>query len=160
AYTWQRITSWILLIGIIAHVVHMRFMEYPASARQGSQHYYMVRVQADEGLYTLAKRLGVKLYDPQEIERLSVPQPKTEEGVLKQGPKDLLKVKKKKENQDWIKALEKRPLRKGEVITVSPDFGTAELLMVRETFKMPLMLALYTILVLSACFHGFNGLWT
>ena len=32
--------------------------------------------------------------------------------------------------------------------------------MVRETFKMPLMIAIYTILVLSACFHGYNGLWT
>src|SRR5258708_7890118 len=29
AYTWQRITSWILLIGIIAHVVDMRFIHYP-----------------------------------------------------------------------------------------------------------------------------------
>ena len=27
AYTWQRITSWVLLIGIVAHVIHMRFLE-------------------------------------------------------------------------------------------------------------------------------------
>ena len=30
--------------------------------------------------------------------------------------------------------------------------------MVRNTFKSPLMMAFYTLLVLSACFHGFNGL--
>jgi len=34
------------------------------------------------------------------------------------------------------------------------------LLVVRETFKWPLMMVLYTIFVLSACFHAFNGLWT
>ena len=45
-------------------------------------------------------------------------------------------------------------------MTVANSFGLAELLIVRETFKMPIMLALYTIFVLSACFHAFNGLWT
>ena len=43
---------------------------------------------------------------------------------------------------------------------MAPSFGIAELLMVRDTFKSPLMILLYTGLVLAACFHGFNGLWT
>ena len=30
AYTWQRITSWVLLVAIVAHVIHMRFYEYPS----------------------------------------------------------------------------------------------------------------------------------
>ena len=30
----------------------------------------------------------------------------------------------------------------------------------RDTFKNPLMILLYTGLVLAACFHAFNGLWT
>ncbi len=46
------------------------------------------------------------------------------------------------------------------VIAATSNFGASELLMVRETFKSPAMLFLYTVLVLSACFHGFNGLWT
>ncbi len=29
AYTWQRYTSWILLFGVIFHVIHMRFYRYP-----------------------------------------------------------------------------------------------------------------------------------
>jgi succinate dehydrogenase / fumarate reductase cytochrome b subunit len=32
--------------------------------------------------------------------------------------------------------------------------------MVRETFKSPVMMVFYTIFVLAACFHAFNGLWT
>ena len=45
AYTWQRITSWILLVGVIAHVIHMRFLEYPASAPLGETKNYMVQLQ-------------------------------------------------------------------------------------------------------------------
>jgi succinate dehydrogenase / fumarate reductase cytochrome b subunit len=47
-----------------------------------------------------------------------------------------------------------------QVTALSPNFGTAVLLMVRETFKSPLMIFLYTVFVLAATFHAFNGLWT
>lgn len=114
AYSWQRITSWILLFGIAAHVIHMRFWEHPTSAKKGDQEYFTVRLDKDQGLETLSKRLDVKLYTD-------------------------------KENQ---------------VIAEAKDFGTAELLMVREVFKSPLMMLLYTLLVITACYHGFNGLWT
>jgi succinate dehydrogenase / fumarate reductase cytochrome b subunit len=46
------------------------------------------------------------------------------------------------------------------VIGASKDFGTATLLNVRDAFKSPVKIALYTIFVLAASFHGFNGLWT
>jgi succinate dehydrogenase / fumarate reductase cytochrome b subunit len=46
------------------------------------------------------------------------------------------------------------------VIAVTDNFGTASLLVVRDTFKSPLYVGLYTIFVLAACFHAFNGLWT
>lgn len=110
AYTWQRVTSWILLFGIAAHVVHMRFVEYPDTNDKGQ---YLVRITPDDSMQILANRLNVTY-----------------------------------EKKD------------GYTIAVAPNFGTAELLVVRETFKMPLMIALYTILVLTACFHAFNGLWT
>jgi len=119
AYTWQRITSWLLVIGVVAHIVHMRFVEYPTpSPSHGKQHAYAVRVTLDDGIYPLAERLGVRL-DTSQI-----------------GTKP------------------------GEAIAVADSFGAAELLMVRDTFKMPLMLVLYTLFVLTACFHAFNGLWT
>lgn len=128
-YTWQRITSWLLLFLIAFHVIQMRFMEAPIFLQEGQKQYYFTRLEQDPGLATLAERLNVKLFN--------------------QIPKD-----------EWNATFNKLPLQSGQVVAVANDFGTAELLMVRETFKKPAMLFLYTVLVLSACFHAFNGLWT
>jgi succinate dehydrogenase / fumarate reductase, cytochrome b subunit len=172
AYTWQRITSWILLVGVIAHVIQMRFMEYPESAQLGLSRDYMVRLGLDDGLYTLAERLDLRLYNNELIELQrnkfaseknisSEFAKKNDEVYLKnEHSLDLIYAQKKQQEERWLAALKKRPLHSGEVIAVTKDFGTAELLMVRETFKMPLMIALYTIFVLAASFHAFNGLWT
>jgi succinate dehydrogenase / fumarate reductase cytochrome b subunit len=135
AYTWQRITSWILVIGIIGHVTKFRFLEYPWSIDQGESSFYFVRIHMDKGLYSVADRLGVKIYDSAAI-------------AGQMG------------TTDFVKMLEKKPIAGDEVIAVSKDFGTATLLTVRDTFKSPLYVALYTVFVLAACFHGFNGLWT
>ncbi|MCB1119021.1 MAG: hypothetical protein KDK65_03590, partial [Chlamydiia bacterium] len=43
---------------------------------------------------------------------------------------------------------------------IANDFGTATLFLVRDVFKNPWMMGVYTIFVLAACFHAFNGLWT
>lgn len=153
AYTWQRITSWLLVVGVIAHVVHMRFIEYPSSAATGTGHAYMVRISHDAGLDTLAARLGVTLYTAEEIDKLKL----DTSGAPTQSP---VAVQETEERQAWIQALQHKPLRPGEVIATADNFGTAELLMVRDTFKIPLMIVLYTLLVLAACFHAFNGLWT
>jgi succinate dehydrogenase / fumarate reductase, cytochrome b subunit len=184
-YTWQRITAWLLVFGILAHIIHMRFIEYPVSARQDGHHSYMVRVTLDDGLYTLAERLDVKLYDEKQIRLLKkdagalLEEPHTVSdkisgfftslaGIFKKSkaqPADdaahaLLDEQHKLQRKEWLEALEKRPLRNGEVIAVADSFGAAELLMLRDTFKMPVMLVLYTLLVLTTCFHAFNGLWT
>ncbi len=171
AYTWQRITSWILLFALVGHVVQMRFLEYPASASVEGQKHYMVRIGMDEGLYTLSNRLNVRLYDQRMIE---IQRNKTSNGEKvsvagwlsffnfnePESGKELLQKQKTKELQNFIEALEAKPLKEGEVIAVANEFGTAVLLTVRQTFKSPLMLVLYTVFVLSACFHAFNGLWT
>lgn len=139
AYTWQRITSWLLLFGVIAHVIHMRWIQYPDSERIGTEHLYMIRLDNDSGLEPLSKRLGFDVYDssqlPQLQERLG-------------------------EKNAFSKAMLAKPLKDGQVVAVAPSFGLAELLMVRDTFKMPIMIALYSIFVLAACFHAFNGVWT
>ena len=113
AFSWQRLTSWILLFGMIAHVVQMRFVEMPKKVGSGENVSYVVKIDPDEAIESLAKRIGVVL-EP--------------EGA-----------------RVWQSA--KTP-------------GKAMLLMVRETFKSPLMAVLYTIFVLAAAFHAFNGLWT
>jgi succinate dehydrogenase / fumarate reductase cytochrome b subunit len=162
AYTWQRITSWILLVGITAHVIQMRFLEEPSYAQIDTDKYYMVRVGNDPGLYPLAARLGFDLYDAtqvqQEKERFATIK---DPGITtSDSPQDLVLQQEYHQEGDWIAALEQRPLNDDQVIAVSKSFGLAELLMVRETFKQPLMLILYTLLVISTCFHAFNGLWT
>lgn len=109
AYTWQRITSWLLLAGIAGHIMHMYIMERPVERSDG----YAVFLTSDSGLKTVASRLHVELEN-------------TSSGLY----------------------------------GVAKDFGTAELLMVREAFKNPVIMGLYTLFVLAACFHAFNGLWT
>jgi succinate dehydrogenase / fumarate reductase, cytochrome b subunit len=144
AYTWQRITSWILLFAIVAHVVQMRFLENPASAKVGTQTSFVVRLEADSGLATLSNRLGFELLDSPQVEEIK------QKANLADGSS----------TDSFVVALEKKPLHVGQVFAVTHDFGTAELLMVRETFKEPVMIALYTLFVFAACFHGLNGLWT
>ena len=57
-------------------------------------------------------------------------------------------------------ALTKKEVNSYEVIAATESFGTATLLSVRDTFKSPLYVILYTLFVLAASFHAFNGLWT
>lgn len=165
AYTWQRITSWVLLFGIIAHVIHMRFIEYPSSASLGDTKYYMVRLNRDPGLYPLAARLGFDIYDREKtLEVKKEIEKPWEDELLNKTIEDhhgeAVKKQKFDQQKKWLQALEFPLLNEGKVVAVTKSFGLAELLMVRDTFKMPIMLALYTIFVLSACYHGFNGLWT
>ncbi|PIS03269.1 MAG: succinate dehydrogenase [Chlamydiae bacterium CG10_big_fil_rev_8_21_14_0_10_42_34] len=113
AFTWQRLTSWVLLFGIIAHVIQMRFVDMPDKIRVDNQEMHVVHIKDDPGIESLAKRIGVTI----------------------------------KKDGSNITASAATP---GKVI----------LLTVRETFKSPLMCVLYTIFVLAAAFHAFNGFWT
>lgn len=139
AYTWQRITSWLLLFGVVAHVIHMRWIQYPDSERLGTEQLYMIRLENDSGLAPLSKRIGFEVYDANQLSQLDA----------RLGA-----------DNAFAKTLDAKPLKERQVIAVAPSFGVAELLMVRDTFKMPIMIALYSIFVLAACFHAFNGVWT
>ncbi len=128
AYTWQRITSWILLFGIILHVVQMRFLNFPEEVELKGRQHYLVKVTKDEGLYSLAKRLGVSLYSGPELKEEA--------------------------------SLSHLSLKTNQVLAAASSPGQAMLLSVRDTFKSPIMSVLYTIFVLAAAFHAFNGFWT
>ena len=71
AYTWQRLTSWILLIGIIGHVVQMRFLQQPRKIHDGFQAEYVVTLTEDPGLKSIADRVGVKLLYKERIEAVA-----------------------------------------------------------------------------------------
>jgi succinate dehydrogenase / fumarate reductase cytochrome b subunit len=180
AYTWMRITSWVILVGVILHVVHMRFLDYPWSVEKDGHESFMTVVGVDSGLYTLSERLDVALYDERRIKQAILDKPTVMEvpasdGIpgkvsLLTGPKDEAfneaKLKELRSKQDlheweqWIAALQHKPIDDYHVVVVAKNFGTASLLIVRETFKSPIMVALYSLFVLFTCYHAFNGFWT
>ncbi|MBS0621024.1 MAG: succinate dehydrogenase [Verrucomicrobia bacterium] len=185
AYSWQRITSWILLVCLIGHVVKFRFLQYPDAVKVGGTEYYLTTVQVDEGIYTLAERLGVTLYDGASIanERKELHSRSAEQALIEaaKGIKEeqidpltgpiameyssqkalILTAAQQYEGRSaYVSALEKQKLGSKSVVAVTKNFGTASLLVVRDTFKQPLYVILYTIFVLAACFHACNGFWT
>ncbi len=185
AYRWQRITSWILLFCVIGHVVKFRFLNYPDKLPLGNETYYAVKVELDDGLYTLSQRLGVTLYDQAAIEAekngldttsaedaaLEVARDlKSQEinpwtgpvaqGYQRQKAQLLHSAQQEMEKAAFVAALGKHHLKQGQVLASAPDFGTASLLCVRNTFKNPIYIAIYTLFVLAACFHASNGFWT
>jgi succinate dehydrogenase / fumarate reductase cytochrome b subunit len=111
AYTIQRWSSWILLIGLIIHVGQMRFIDQPKKIDSKSE----VILTMDPKLEKMAEKFQVSL-EPLE-------------GSTK------------------LKAY-------------APDQGTAFLFMVREIFKSTAISIFYSIFVMAAAFHAFNGLWT
>jgi len=130
AYTWQRITSWILVFLLSFHIVKFRFLEYPEKIISDSKEKYIVKLHEDEGLYSIAKRLDVEIYNPTRIA------------------------------EEDRRPPSHKKLKKGEVFAVTDTFGTATVLTVRDTFKNPIYIGIYTVFVLAACFHAFNGFWT
>ncbi len=175
AYTWQRLTSWILLVGIILHVAKFRFIDYPDSINMGDKQSYFVTVSVDQGLYTVASRLGVQLYSAEQIQeqKEEIESRRAEQTLVDvaatlpdqttydaQTQMILSSAQAYSQQKAWIEVLERQKVSPTQVVAVSSNFGTASLLSVRDTFKSPLYVGLYTIFVLAACFHAFNGLWT
>ncbi len=176
AYTVQRMSAWVLLIGIVLHVAQMRIFDYPYKYQTS----FYLPVELDPGLYGLANRLGVELYnsDSIEIERGKLTQleqkiqlvesrlQERKEALAKTGEYDpemgmiYQSLQKNDFLKEHVKGLESRKLKEHQVMAVSKSFGNLELIGVRETFRNPWMCVFYTIFVLAAVFHGFNGLWT
>ncbi|MBI5274199.1 MAG: succinate dehydrogenase [Chlamydiales bacterium] len=186
AYSWQRYTAWIVLIGIIGHVGFMRFYAYPLVAKENGHESYFIRLHMDPGLYTVAKRLHVELFDQSQIDekkrelqemdsKMMVLQSNmaSVENKLMQEMSERQEISYDAENaamldsmqtwkqkKQWVAALTARGLYQGQVIGVASEFGDAILLNVRDAFKNVIVAVLYTIFVLATCFHAFNGLWT
>src|SRR5580700_7871611 len=151
AYAWQRITAWILLIGIIGHVAKFRFLEYPEKVHVAGQTVYLVTISMDNGLYTLADRLHVTLYDVAAVakERAALDASKEEISKEAEGEKFswtgpvaqeyraqkalvLGSAQQRKARDHFVQALEKVDLARGHVIACAKEFGTASLLAVRN----------------------------
>lgn len=169
AYTWQRATSWLLIVGIIAHVVHMRFLDYPSHTQRGDRRIYMANLSFDPGLPLVAKKLGVKLFNEGQIlkreERLKKNQEKL--AAMKQDGEEYVAndlyttlLYETSEEQEWLDAAMKKPLKRDQVLAAAPSAGAAFFLIVRQAFTNPTLVILYSFLVIAAAYHAFNGLWT
>lgn len=169
AYTVQRFSSWILLIGLIFHVGYLRFYKYPHEVVMGEKAAYFTRISMDDGLYTLSDRLGVTLYGKKEVARAKSEDIQVRAVVPLYGTSSvfseaLAKEWSQKQSAQFRKlytdGLGYRTVSKKQVIAESPSFGTVTLLNVRDSFKHVWIAALYTVFVLAAVFHAYNGLWT
>jgi succinate dehydrogenase / fumarate reductase cytochrome b subunit len=173
AYTWQRITSWLLIIGIGWHVYEMRFEHYPSHVKKDGQELYMVKLSMDPGLYTVANRLDVSLLDKEKISseaaKASIagtePSFKTAfsaDSVKYDSAKEKAAIAEQQEYQNglWKDGLLAFKVKDDEVVAVANNFGTAVLLMVRDTFKSIWIAAIYSAFVIAAVYHAFNGLWS
>jgi len=104
-------------------------------ADKGLEKQSIVKVSSDVELYSLAPKLGVTLYTKEEFDKLQ-------------------------KEETWNQTISSYSMKSNDLIAVAPTPGPAILLMVRDTFKSPLMAILYTVFVLAAAFHAFNGFWT
>jgi succinate dehydrogenase / fumarate reductase, cytochrome b subunit len=137
AFTWQRLSSWILIVGVVAHVIQMRWIDYPKKIFLDHHEMALVKISIDPGLSSLAERLHVSLYSAEQIATL-----------------------KTANSNDWIDALSSYRLKENQLVAAAPDRGTAILLTVRDTFKNPWMSIFYSLFVFAAVFHAVNGFWT
>ncbi len=171
AFSWQRITAILLIVLVGLHVLYMRFLKEPHSVQYGVSSEHFVKLDVDSGLYSLAPRLNIMLFDAAMIK-------KAEEALKNQKlPREqpspfehsfynpeLAKTVKAEEHLE----LEKRIIAEmgalkpssNQVVAICDSFGTASLMMLRDTFKSVFMCLVYSLFVVIAAFHGCNGLWT
>ena len=163
AFTWQRITSVILVVGVIAHVLTMRFIYQPVHA---SGERYALQIKPDSGIVTLAPRLKTTLVTPESkpylLKTLHQKKEVIDKALLLPIPSPILATKKTDlqlltNEQNFINDLAPT---KENWIAITPDFGTAILLLVRQTMSNVWLCVLYSLFVGAATFHAANGLWT
>ena len=180
AYTWQRITSWFLAVAVILHVLQMRFINQPTEVHSNGKPAYLIALSLDEGLYTLADRLQLDLITKESIEQqaevhsasdvqpaaINLESPNSwivePEGLEYDAFRDkaLSDAQQQHSDANYLAALKSLNLQPNQVGIACSSFGQAMLLLVRDTFKMPAMVALYSLFVIAAAYHGCNGVWT
>ncbi|EPP34826.1 succinate dehydrogenase/Fumarate reductase transmembrane subunit [Chlamydia ibidis] len=137
AYTWQRRTAWLLLFGLVFHVVQFRFIRYPAHVSVHGQRYYVVNIDS--------ARYSKVVHGTHGFFTMNFQAPNMETIQL---------------DKDDISGDQVEYLSDSDHYLLTPSSGTAFLYIVRDTLGSFWMAVLYTILVVAAAFHGFNGFWT
>jgi succinate dehydrogenase / fumarate reductase cytochrome b subunit len=116
----------------------------------------------DDGLYTVADRLGVSLFDEAKIQERSqsVGISQQQASLSSEKAARLVRAQHEAQAEDFVEALQVHQISDDQVVASSTSIATVILLTVRDTMKSVEMALLYSIFVLAAVFHAFNGLWT
>jgi succinate dehydrogenase / fumarate reductase cytochrome b subunit len=134
AFTYQRFSSIFIGLFLIFHVAEMRFIKYPKTLKLKNENKYFVKIKNDQNLDNLIKKLNGKIYFKNEMPNYK--------------------------NLQEYEILKKYTLKENQIIVSTDSFGKATLLNVREDFKNPALVFLYSLFVLLTCFHAANGLFT
>lgn len=181
AYTMQRVSSWIILVGLILHVVQMRFIMYPIKVHMGNHSEAFGAYTVDPGLYKVSEMLGLKIYDQNAIneqkkllekQRNSITMVDTRLEEMQAGGQLQSDLYSKETNEvyknlvdfhdreKFVYGLTYFTLKPNEVIVSSKTSADLILLNVRQAFQNPWMCFIYTLFVLASVLHGCNGFWT
>ncbi|MCH9617684.1 MAG: hypothetical protein SP4CHLAM5_11310 [Chlamydiia bacterium] len=181
AYSMQRITAWIILLGIIFHVAQMRFIMYPYKVHMTTHTESFGRYTVDSGLYKVAGQLNVPIYDAKAIAR--------EKNILAGMKKKITMVDQRlgemeksgsalstrynpemkevyrnisayNDQVEFVKGLTYFNIGENEVVVASKKSASLILLNVRQAFQSVWMCAIYTLFVFASVIHGCNGFWT
>lgn len=166
AFTWQRITAAIIIIGVIAHVTSMRFLQRPQEVESTPQTKFAIPVTADPGLLTLAPRLKTTIItndsQPPLLAFLQLRMNAVDRQIQRAVTPSLIAaeaLQKERLMATYTFIANLHPTEESWT-AVCEDFGTACLLIVRENFRSSWICMLYTVFVLAAAFHAANGFWT
>lgn len=147
AYFWQRFSAWILLIGILFHVIHMRIVECPKHINYENTEYYITTVGSSLRLQEFAKNNQFILLYPKEDNHFL--------DFSLQPVKNIPEFLKAPLMVDILKKIGD----KNKIIAIHGQPGKAFLLVLWSTFSSIIMCLLYSTLVLFSAYHGCNGVW-
>jgi succinate dehydrogenase / fumarate reductase, cytochrome b subunit len=132
AYHFQRITSYILIVLVVFHVIQMRFIRHPKKIELNNQVFYLVKIKEDKNLYKVIEKMQAKIFTKSE----------------------------KITDQNLLALVNKFKLTKNQIVAMTQQSGQAFLLNIRDVMKNPFMVGIYSIFVFAGTFHAINGLWT
>lgn len=157
AFTFQRLSAWFLAFAVLGHIIHLRVLKDPIGMERSQGLEYVVKVHEDDGLCSVADRLGVQVWDK---EKIHLELEKTSYRLVNMKPTLPTSSSLEQKEYNFISFLDQSLKNPDERLISTSSVGLAMLMVVRDVFKAPWMCVLYSIFVLSAVYHACNGLWT
>lgn len=147
AYLFQRVSAGLLVLGLLLHVIHMRFVDYPQKILLDDRHYYLIATENAPHIRNILNTLPDAGLITSSSEVLI-------EGTLPNS--DLRRIGEFIESE----TLQKKLTSGDQAVAVTTSAGEAFLVLLRLSFHSLWMTVFYSIVVIAAVYHGCNGLWS